>query len=137
MFLLAFSSANFETTRGSRGKANNHDTVLEGEFANKKARRNIILGVYMYTNLFPYSLQCVVTLSNMGGLFNYIAYTFVRRHHSKPDTRHSTRRSVLHNGATRAQSMKNASKHIHNSSDHIDNTPEHTTVSVISGATSA
>ncbi len=54
MFLFAFTFANFEMTRGSRGKANNYTaqkkaTPQFSKFANEKARRNIIWGVYAIT----------------------------------------------------------------------------------------
>ncbi len=51
MFLLAFSFANFETTREDTGKANLHCpkkvSPQFSKFANEKARRNFIWGVYM------------------------------------------------------------------------------------------
>ena len=56
MFLLAFSFANFEVNRGNTGKANiskvNYTAQKKvspqfSKFANEKARRNFIWGVYV------------------------------------------------------------------------------------------
>ncbi len=56
MFLLSFSFTNFETTRGSKGKAKishcpKKVTPQFSKFANEKARRNIIWRVYTYSIL--------------------------------------------------------------------------------------
>ncbi len=78
MFLLAFSFENFKSTRGSRGKANTSFSYTAqkkvtpqcSKFADEKARRKIIWGVYTtdVVEFFSKKYQCKVKNCHILGM---------------------------------------------------------------------